>query len=89
MALSKCPKCEKGFFEIKVVEPMGASHKQCFVQCSACGTPIGVIGFNNPAVMIDGLGETIAKIEQRISRIEGALHTINHNLTVIDNKISR
>ena len=52
MAHSTCPKCGGGFFHLKKAPPLGADYEILFVQCSQCGTPVGVTDMMNvPAVL--------------------------------------
>lgn len=47
MAQFRCIKCDASRFELKLVEPAGASFKYYFVQCASCGGVIGVVEFYN------------------------------------------
>jgi hypothetical protein len=55
-----------------MLTPMGESHKLTIVQCSGCGTPIGVL---DPAsgFLLDALKNQIAAIDDRLTRIAKAL----------------
>ena len=57
MAASKCPKCESTNFELKAGAPKGSKYKVMFIQCSACGSVVGVTDFYN----VPSLLEIIAK----------------------------
>jgi transcription elongation factor Elf1 len=72
MAISTCPRCGGHSFELALFTPLGASDKRASVQCSGCGTPIGVL---DPAMgrRIDALKEQIADIDERLSRVAKAL----------------
>jgi hypothetical protein len=72
MAISTCPKCAGHSFELAPLTPLGASHKLTIVQCSGCGTPIGIM---DPAtnLQIDALKNQIAAIDERLNRIAKAL----------------
>lgn len=80
MALSKCPKCNGGFFELKVVEPRGSRYKQNFIQCTACGAPVGVVGFYDTGAQLKEQEEEIAKLQKQVAQVMSALHTINENI---------
>jgi ribosomal protein L37E len=43
MAVSTCIKCGGQSFELVPFTPIGESHKLTTVQCSSCGTPIGIL----------------------------------------------
>jgi transcription elongation factor Elf1 len=72
MAITTCPKCAGHSFELSSFTPLGAGDKLVSVQCSDCGTPIGVL---DPATgrQIDILKNQIAAIDERLSRIAKAL----------------
>lgn len=80
MALSKCPKCNNGFFELKSVEARGARYKQNFIQCSSCGTPVGVLGYYDAGSLVKEQAAEIKKLHNEIAAIQSSLHTINENL---------
>jgi hypothetical protein len=72
MAVSTCFKCAGHSFELALFTPLGASHKLMIVQCSGCGTSIGVL---DPATgpQIDAPKSQIAAIDERLNRIAKAL----------------
>lgn len=72
MAVSTCIKCSGHSFELALFTPLGESRKLALVQCSQCGTPVGVL---DPATgsQIDTLERQIAAIDERLGRIAKAL----------------
>lgn len=72
MAVSTCLKCSGHSFELALFTPMAESHKLTIVQCSQCGTPIGVL---DPASgpLLDTLKNQIAAIDARLTQIAKAL----------------
>lgn len=72
MAVSTCLKCAGHSFELAMFTPIGESHKLTIVQCSGCGTPIGVLDLASRPVL-DGLKSQIAAIDDRLTRIAKAL----------------
>lgn len=52
MAISKCPKCDSTFFEIKEAEPRNSSFKIMFIQCSSCGAVVGVTDYYNTSTLL-------------------------------------
>ena len=72
MAVSTCVKCVGHSFELVPFTPLGESRRLTIVQCSGCGTPIGVL---DPATSpgIDALKNQIAAIDERLNRIAKAL----------------
>jgi hypothetical protein len=72
MTVSTCLKCTGHSFELALFAPLGASQKLTIVQCSGCGTPIGVLD-PTTGPQIDVLKNQIAAIDERLSRIAKAL----------------
>lgn len=72
MAVSTCVKCAGHSFELAVFTPLGESHKFTIVQCSGCGTAIGVL---DPAfeLQLKALKTQVEAIEVRLTRIAKAL----------------
>jgi hypothetical protein len=72
MAVSTCAKCGGHGFELAPFTPIGESRKLAMVQCSQCGTPVGVV---DPAggAQIEALRKQIADIDERLNRIAKAL----------------
>ncbi len=72
MAVSTCVKCSGHSFELALFTPLGENRKLTLVQCSQCGTPVGVL---DPAIgtQIEALKNQIADIDQRLNRIAKAL----------------
>ena len=72
MSVSTCIKCSGHSFELALFTPIGESKKLTIVQCSGCGTPIGVM---DPATgpQIEALKNQIAAIDERLNRIAKAL----------------
>jgi len=64
MAVSTCIKCSGHSFELALFTPLGDSRKLTIVQCSMCGTPVGVM---DPAIgpQIEALKSQIAAIDER------------------------
>ena len=72
MAVSTCIKCSGHSFELALFTPLGDSRKLTIVQCSMCGTPVGIM---DPAIepQIEALKNQIAAIDERLNRIAKAL----------------
>ena len=72
MAISTCIKCNGHSFELALFTPLGESRKLAMVQCSGCGTPVGIM---DPATgpQIEALKTQIAAIDERLNRIAKAL----------------
>lgn len=59
MAASRCPKCEGHQFEIVEKEVRNARFKMMFVQCSSCGTVVGVRDYENAPSLIHRLATAL------------------------------
>ena len=72
MAIPTCTKCSGHSFELALFTPLGDSRKLTLVQCSQCGTPVGLL---DPATgpQIEVLKSRIADIDERLNRIAKAL----------------
>jgi len=72
MAVTTCIKCGGHSFEVALFTPVGDSKKLTFVQCSSCGTPVGVMDPGS-GPQIEALKNQVAAIDERLNRIAKAL----------------
>ena len=72
MSVSTCIKCSAHSFEIVLFTPIGDSRKLSIVQCSSCGTPIGIMDLAS-GLQIEALKKQVAAIDERLTRIAQAL----------------
>jgi len=73
MAQSKCPNtnCQSNSFEAKTVEIEGYIYGVKFIQCSKCGTVVGVLPFHDTARTVSELSsELFAEIEKLSDKID-------------------
>ena len=75
MATSKCSSCGSYHFEMVENEPRGSNYKQMFIQCSSCGSVVGVTGFYNTSSLLDELEEKIDKLQHGINE---AIYLLNN-----------
>lgn len=75
MAISTCGKCGGHSFELMLFTPVGESRKLTLVQCSACGTTIGVLDPSTGS-QIEALRGDVAAIDQKLARIAEALQEL-------------
>jgi len=66
MAFSTCGKCGNHFWEIEQFEPQGSAFKLYFVQCAQCGTPVGIMEYDNIGEMLRQQNEAIKRIATRL-----------------------
>jgi uncharacterized Zn finger protein len=62
MAMSSCPKCGNHAFQLQENTPTGSAYKLMFVQCSSCGSVVGVMDYFNIGTLIKQQNEAIKKI---------------------------
>ncbi len=72
MAISTCLRCAGHSFELTLFTPLGTSQKLTLVQCSGCGTPVGVLDPTTGS-QIDALKNQVAAVDERLNRIAKAL----------------
>ena len=72
MAISTCQRCAGHSFELALFTPLGTSQKLTLVQCSGCGTPVGVLDPTTGS-QIDALKNQVAAVDERLNRIAKAL----------------
>ncbi len=75
---TQCLKCSGTSFEVALLEPKGANYKVYAVQCSVCGTSIGVLEYFNS-------GALLGRLEKRISSLESSLSDIGQKVYNIEN----
>ena len=63
MAISTCIKCGGHTFEVEVVEPLHSAFKLLFIQCSNCGSVIGVMDYQN-------IGAALEQIRAKLNEIQ-------------------
>lgn len=80
--ISKCPKCNNTFFELEENSPSGSNYKLLFVQCSSCGSVLGVMDFFN-------IGTKISIVEEMIEKLDKKINNIDNNIVTVANLIKR
>jgi predicted nucleic-acid-binding Zn-ribbon protein len=70
MATSTCPKCGGHGFEIIDHTPASATSPVSFIQCVACGSPIGVTEFYNAGYLVKKQEAVLEDFRRRLERIE-------------------
>lgn len=89
MAFSKCGKCGGGFFEIQQNEPTKSAYKVFFVQCSSCGTPIGVTDYYNSGALLKKQEEAIEQLSGQVRNLSGKIDHVDHVLRQIAQHLNR
>lgn len=60
MAKSKCPSCESNHFEmVDNNNVKGTSYKVMFIQCSKCGTVVGITDFYHTASLLEKIAKNM------------------------------
>ncbi len=65
MAQSKCPRCDSTSFEAKLANISGTHFPYMFIQCSSCGTVVGVSEAENVPNLLHQLAEKLGFQLQR------------------------
>jgi len=89
MAMSSCPKCQGHTFDLVTAEPRGSNYKQNFIQCSQCGTVVGVTDFYDSGVQLRVQDQKIETIQSSLKKLERAVGQIAHVVEQIAQRVSR
>lgn len=65
--LSKCGQCGGGIFEIVEVAPHKSAYKLLFVQCTACGVPIGAMEYFNSGAILKGIEKDLKQLKSEMT----------------------
>lgn len=76
MAYSKCGKCNGMYFETVEKEPTNSAYKVIFVQCSSCGTPVGVTGYYNEGQLLKNQEQKTAELDSKLNQIQSYVQQI-------------
>jgi hypothetical protein len=76
-----CEKCGGATFQLREHAPAGSEHKVTFVQCAKCGTPIGILAFNDVEGLLQHQEGTILAISKMVADIDGGIRRIVQALT--------
>lgn len=66
MTQASCPKCGNHYFELVENEPMDSNFKYFFIQCSECGTVVGVTEFFNAGYLLKEQEKSIKNISEKL-----------------------
>lgn len=80
--MSTCGKCGSHLFRVQKTEPSGSAFILYFVQCSSCGTPVGVLEYNN-------LGAMVEKLEAKVGDLANEIRQISYDVSLIKNSVRR
>jgi excinuclease UvrABC ATPase subunit len=80
MAMSSCPHCKGHTFEVQENSPQKSTFKQMFIQCTACGTVVGVTEYFNVGSLVTDQQKAIDGLAKRLGSIEHAINQIIHVL---------
>ena len=72
MSISKCPKCDKGMFQIESIAPSGSDSNILCVVCHSCSSIVGTLDASN--------AEEQKETNLQIKVLNKKLDTINHNI---------
>lgn len=80
MARSSCPKCDSHTFEIVEGNPNNTAFRLMYVQCSSCGSVVGVMDYYNIGAKLEKLEKQEKELSGEIQRLKSNDETINNNL---------
>ena len=83
MALSACVKCGGHSFGLQEKEPTNSSVKWYFVQCSSCGTPVGVVDYYPNATLL----KRIEAVEKGLKSLGAAVAALDRNIRVLAQRV--
>lgn len=83
MAISKCPRCQKSYFETVVQSPKNSNYKLIFVQCQSCQSVVGVLDYYNIGTLAKDIEKKVDSLSSQIRNISN----VNSNLNIINNNI--
>lgn len=87
MSTSRCPKCENSTFEIVTNSPIKSKYKYAFVQCSKCGSVVGVLDFYNIGTLIKDVENKVNELSRQIDDISNTNNKLINNQNIINNNI--
>lgn len=62
MAQSRCAACGNTTFQIEYKSPSGSKYQIAFVQCSKCGTVVGITDRNDTAALLEPIKKKLNKL---------------------------
>jgi ribosomal protein L37E len=77
MATSTCLKCGHHKFELTTTRPENSNFDMHYVQCSSCGSPIGVLSFFDPGHLLKEQEKEIADLKRQLNDIIEMLNVIS------------
>lgn len=70
MPIPSCPSCKGKVFEVIQKRPKNSTLKLDFVQCSSCGSVVGVLEHPNINVILQNHEKMLSEIQQHLSSLE-------------------
>jgi hypothetical protein len=86
MALSRCgnPQCASvGRFHLMEANIGGAEYKQYFVQCSMCGTVVGVLPYYDPGITAHDNNELLKKLKEDVNGLRSDLVQVSAQIAAL------
>lgn len=76
---STCKHCGGQIFEVVEQSPTNANYKMFFVQCSACGQPVGVLEYYTGWVKMNNIEDKVKRLEAKLDNVERLLRILINN----------
>jgi hypothetical protein len=74
MASSKCPSCKHSGFSLVMQTPTGSGYPVQFIQCSSCGTVVGVLDFKPAWPTLDILDAAAKELKSMIVSVGSGIN---------------
>lgn len=74
--LSTCGKCGGHRFELSEQSPSGSNFKLQFVQCTACGVPVGAMEYFSAGAKLTNLENEMVSVKTQLNDVQYALRDI-------------
>ena len=80
MALSKCPSCDHRMFEMVENEPYKSNFKYMFIQCSKCGSVVGLTEYFNVGKLVKDQQNSIDSLKKQVSYLTSLVESVHSRL---------
>ena len=74
--MTKCAKCGIGTFRLGEISPSGSNYKYLAIECSGCGTAIGVADYYNTGAQLKLQEKSFVALGKRLDDIESTLSAV-------------
>lgn len=86
---STCGKCGGKSFKLQRVEPSGSRVAMNFIQCSGCGTPVGVAEYYDAGSLLKEQETVLKEHGSELDDINARVRHVEHLVVQIANYLNR